>query len=257
MRETEHRAARGLHPKVRLALRLPLKLWDALRDAASATGLPLAIIVERALHAEAQATFMACVERKLRGHVLRRRRTRRRPIRPGNVLCTVKVSPGVIADLRDFADATGWTTGWTRAALAERGLRRELQRLQREHNGGKPFPRRTVELRRGRPASDCLPLIEDWMKHPRHVMALTDLGGRTPEQASAQIRAVAWRNRHRWRGLRLSTLVVDGQLYVSALKPSDPSLQQRRREQRIEEWKRRFEEAHRERERALRSKMRG
>lgn len=39
----------------------------------------------------------------------------------------------------------------TLAALAEAALRRELERLQREHAKGKPFPKRSGELKGGRP----------------------------------------------------------------------------------------------------------
>lgn len=39
----------------------------------------------------------------------------------------------------------------TLAHLAEAALRRELDRLQREHTKGKPFPKRAAELKGGRP----------------------------------------------------------------------------------------------------------
>lgn len=39
----------------------------------------------------------------------------------------------------------------TLAKLAESALRRELARLERESNEGKPFPRRSEGVRRGRP----------------------------------------------------------------------------------------------------------
>lgn len=35
-------------------------------------------------------------------------------------------------------------------ALVAEGLRRELERLERKHNGGEPFPAREAPLRRGR-----------------------------------------------------------------------------------------------------------
>jgi len=41
----------------------------------------------------------------------------------------------------------------TLAALAERALTRELDRLRRTHNDGKSFPRRQGQLRSGRPIS--------------------------------------------------------------------------------------------------------
>ncbi len=39
----------------------------------------------------------------------------------------------------------------TLAALAEKALRRELDRLKKAYNGGREFPRRGTELRGGRP----------------------------------------------------------------------------------------------------------
>lgn len=39
----------------------------------------------------------------------------------------------------------------TLAGLAETALRRELERLQKEHNRGKAFPKRAGELKGGRP----------------------------------------------------------------------------------------------------------
>jgi hypothetical protein len=39
----------------------------------------------------------------------------------------------------------------TLAAIAERGIRAEVERLKKEHNGNKPFPRRQSDLKGGRP----------------------------------------------------------------------------------------------------------
>ena len=39
----------------------------------------------------------------------------------------------------------------TLATLAERALGAELERLRKGHNRGRPFPRRTVDLKGGRP----------------------------------------------------------------------------------------------------------
>ncbi|ACV79890.1 hypothetical protein [Nakamurella multipartita] len=48
-------------------------------------------------------------------------------------------------------DALSWLGGaWTTGALLEEGIELALARLQKEHNGGKPFPARKDErLRRG------------------------------------------------------------------------------------------------------------
>jgi hypothetical protein len=59
---------------------------------------------------------------------------------------TFHISPDVSERLRN---AVYWTPGVTMADLAERGILRELEKLERE-NGG-PFRARKSELKGGRP----------------------------------------------------------------------------------------------------------
>jgi hypothetical protein len=59
----------------------------------------------------------------------------------------------VVGELRGAADAlAGPPTFATLSAIAESALRRELERLRREHHGGKPFPTATSRDRRRRRA---------------------------------------------------------------------------------------------------------
>lgn len=64
----------------------------------------------------------------------------------GKVRLTVHVPPDVSERAKD---AVYWTPGLTLADLAETALRRELDRIEEER--GEPFPKRTSELRGGRP----------------------------------------------------------------------------------------------------------
>lgn len=60
---------------------------------------------------------------------------------------TVHVPPELVEEARDCAF-------WTRRTLARivaDGLRVEIDRLRADENKGKPFPRRSGELRTGRP----------------------------------------------------------------------------------------------------------
>jgi hypothetical protein len=59
---------------------------------------------------------------------------------------TFRISKDVSDRLRN---AVFWTPGLTMADLAERGVLRELERVEKEHGG--PFPARKAELRGGRP----------------------------------------------------------------------------------------------------------
>jgi len=72
--------------------------------------------------------------------------------RPAKVKVTVLLPP----DLADAARAAvvalaGPPERLTLARLAENAVRRELERLQKAHTGGKPFPRVTAPLVGGRP----------------------------------------------------------------------------------------------------------
>jgi hypothetical protein len=76
------------------------------------------------------------------------------PAPPGKVRATFHL-PGELLNLaRDAVVAlSGPPHRLTLATLAERAIRTEVERLQREHHGGKPFPKRADELKGGRPIS--------------------------------------------------------------------------------------------------------
>ena len=58
----------------------------------------------------------------------------------------------VPVDLIDrVKNAVYWTPGVTLAGLSEEGLTKAVQRLEKKHNDGEPFPKRKEELRGGRP----------------------------------------------------------------------------------------------------------
>lgn len=63
------------------------------------------------------------------------------------VRLTVQVPPGLVEDLRDAC----YSERLTLTGVAEEALRRELDRLRKAHNAGKPFPPRRGKLRVGRP----------------------------------------------------------------------------------------------------------
>lgn len=68
------------------------------------------------------------------------------------VRATFHIPADLLSDLRDAVVAlSGPPDRLTLASLAERALRVELERLQRERNKGRPFPPRSGELRGGRP----------------------------------------------------------------------------------------------------------
>jgi hypothetical protein len=65
---------------------------------------------------------------------------------------TVHVPVELVDAVKDAVVAlSGPPLRLTLAHLAEAALRRELERLQKEHAKGKPFPKRTSELKGGRP----------------------------------------------------------------------------------------------------------
>lgn len=68
------------------------------------------------------------------------------------VRATLYLSAGVLDEARDAAvHLAGYPARLTLTKLAEDALRKELQRLKDEFNGGKNFPRRSEDLRGGRP----------------------------------------------------------------------------------------------------------
>lgn len=70
----------------------------------------------------------------------------------GKVRATFHLTPELFESTRDAVVAlSGPPFRLTLAELAETAIRRELERLQAEYNKGKPFPKREVPLRGGRP----------------------------------------------------------------------------------------------------------
>lgn len=70
----------------------------------------------------------------------------------GKVRATFHLSPELFEAARDAVVAlSGPPHRLTLAELAENAIRRELERLQAEHNKGKVFPKRVIPLRGGRP----------------------------------------------------------------------------------------------------------
>lgn len=55
--------------------------------------------------------------------------------------------------LEEARDAVYWVPGLTMASLTEEALRKELRRIKEARNGGKDFPRREGDVKRGRPVS--------------------------------------------------------------------------------------------------------
>jgi len=65
---------------------------------------------------------------------------------------TVHVSTALVDEVRDaVVSLSGPPLRLTLAAFAENALRRELERLKKAENNGKPFPRLGEKLRGGRP----------------------------------------------------------------------------------------------------------
>jgi hypothetical protein len=67
---------------------------------------------------------------------------------------TVYIAPDLLDRARDAVDfLSGPPERLTFTLLLERSMEREITRLSKKHHDGKPFPRRTQQLRRGsRPA---------------------------------------------------------------------------------------------------------
>jgi hypothetical protein len=75
-----------------------------------------------------------------------------RPERSPKVRATFHITEALLEEIRDAVVAlSGPPTRLTLAAFAETALRRELDRLRDDRNGGAAFPPRDGELRGGRP----------------------------------------------------------------------------------------------------------
>jgi hypothetical protein len=71
---------------------------------------------------------------------------------PRKVRATYHLPEEVVEGLRDTAmHLAGPPEYLTLSGLVEGALRKELERLQKKHNQGQPFPRRPHDLRGGRP----------------------------------------------------------------------------------------------------------
>lgn len=74
------------------------------------------------------------------------------PKRAAKVRATFHLSEDLFEAVRDaVVSLSGPPHRLTLASFAETALRRELERLQKAENKGKPFPKRESELRGGRP----------------------------------------------------------------------------------------------------------
>jgi len=72
--------------------------------------------------------------------------------KPSKVRATFHLPEELVSEARDaVVYLSGPPVRLTLAVLAETALRRELERLKKAHNGGKPFPRHGAPLRGGRP----------------------------------------------------------------------------------------------------------
>jgi hypothetical protein len=76
----------------------------------------------------------------------RRKRQALTEVKPTRYKATFDLPPELMAELRTASTLAGETL----AAIAERGLMAELQRLRRKIMGGKPFPM-PIKTRKGRP----------------------------------------------------------------------------------------------------------
>ena len=75
-----------------------------------------------------------------------------KPRKTPKARATYHLPPDLLEETRDAVVALmGPPVRLTLASLAETALRRELERLKKAHNGGKPFPRRERDLEGGRP----------------------------------------------------------------------------------------------------------
>lgn len=64
--------------------------------------------------------------------------------------CSLYLLPDVLERARDAADfLSGPPERLTLTALVEQAVNREIERLAKKHNHGKPFPARSADLRRG------------------------------------------------------------------------------------------------------------
>lgn len=71
---------------------------------------------------------------------------------PSKVRATFHIPKDLLEQARDTVVAlSGPPTRLTLAALAERALRAELDRLKKKHNKGANFPAREADLKGGRP----------------------------------------------------------------------------------------------------------
>jgi hypothetical protein len=74
------------------------------------------------------------------------------PQRMGKERATYHLPSALVDEVRDVVVAlSGPPLRLTLASFAERAFRTEIERLKREHNKGRPFPKRDGELRGGRP----------------------------------------------------------------------------------------------------------
>lgn len=72
--------------------------------------------------------------------------------KPQKVRATFHLPADLFEEARDaVVYLSGPPTRLTLAALAENAIRRELNRLKKQHNDGESFPRRQEALRGGRP----------------------------------------------------------------------------------------------------------
>jgi hypothetical protein len=68
------------------------------------------------------------------------------------VRATLYLSWNTLEEARDAAfHLAGFPARMTLTKLVENALLAELHRLQQKYNGGRPFPRRSEQLRGGRP----------------------------------------------------------------------------------------------------------
>lgn len=72
--------------------------------------------------------------------------------KPAKVRATLYLPADLLDEARDaVVHLAGNPARMTLTKLAERAFRREIEQLKNDHNAGKDFPRRTEELKGGRP----------------------------------------------------------------------------------------------------------
>lgn len=75
-----------------------------------------------------------------------------RTTRPAKVRATFHLPEDLFEEARDaVVHLSGPPLRLTLAELAETALRREIERLRKAHTGGRAFPKRSTELKGGRP----------------------------------------------------------------------------------------------------------